>query len=264
MTSLEQYYLPGAEPFYLAGGPVGCLVLHGLMSSPGEVRWLGEHLGALGFTVYGARLPGHGADYHDAARVRWRDWLGSALDGVHLLRSTCQRVFLIGHSIGGVVCLLTATVTPVDGVIVLASPLRYYSRTIRFSPWLRYVLRYFDTPDCSDLPKLVRVEQARRGEPVRGRVRYDRWAGSAVAEAYLLSQTVLERLSLVTAPLLTLYSTADDVAPLENSALIANGVSSAIVESHTLQQSGHNLTLDRERERVFELVGAFIQRYKAL
>lgn len=261
MKFVEQYYLPGAEPFYIPGGRVGCLVLHGLMSSPGEVRWLGEHLGALGFTVYGARLPGHGADYHDAARVRWRDWLGSALDGVHLLRGACQRVFLIGHSIGGVVCLLAATTVPVDGVAVLASPLRYYSRTIRFSPWLRHVLRYFDTPDRSDLPDRVRAEQARRGEPVRGRVRYDRWAGSAVAEAYLLSQITLERLSLVTAPLLTLYATGDDVAPFENSALIASRVGSAVVEAHTLQHSGHNLTLDCERERVFELVSAFVQRY---
>lgn len=263
MTAANDYYLPGAEPFLLPGGPVGCLVLHGLMSSPGEVRWLGEHLNRLGFTVYGARLAGHGTDYRDAARVRWHDWLGSALDGVRLLRATCPRVFLVGHSIGGVVCLLTATSVPVDGVVVLASPLRYSSRMIRFSPWLRHIIRRLDATDRSDLPQRVRAEQQRRGEPQRGRVRYDRWPSHAVAEAYRLSQAALARLPLVTAPLLTIYAAADDVAPYENSQLIAARAGSAVIEAYTLHESGHNLTLDRERDTVFEQAGAFIQRHSA-
>jgi carboxylesterase len=261
LTAVNGYYLPGAEPFFLPGGPVGCLVVHGLMSSPGEMRWLGEHLNEQGFTVYGVRLAGHGADYRDAGRVRWRDWLGSALDGVHLLRGTCAQVFLVGHSIGGIVCLMAATMVLAEGVVVMASPLRYSARTVRFSPWLRYVIRYFDTPDRSDLPERVRAEQRRRGEPAYGRVRYDRWPGSAVAEAYRLSQTVLVRLPQVKAPLLTVYSTADDVAPYENSALIAGRAGSAVIESHTLHDSGHNLMLDCERETVFALVGTFIQRH---
>ncbi|GIL08658.1 MAG: alpha/beta hydrolase [Chloroflexota bacterium] len=263
MAAVDSYYLPGAEPFLLPGGPVGCLLLHGLMSSPGEVRWLGDYLNGQGFTVYGARLAGHGADYRDAARVRWRDWLGNALDGVRLLRATCSRVFLVGHSIGGVVCLLAATSVQVDGVAVLASPLRYNSRAIRFSPWLRHVIRYIDAPDRSGLPARVRAEQARRGEPQRGRVRYDRWSARTVAEAYQLSQTALARLPQVTAPLLTIYTTADDITPYENSALIAARAGSAALEAHTLHTSGHNLTLDCEHDVVFELVSAFVQRHSA-
>lgn len=263
MAAANDFYLPGAEPFFLPGGPVGCLVVHGLMSSPGEVRWLGEYLGGLGFTVYGVRLAGHGTDYRDTARVRWRDWLGSALDAIQVLRATCARVFVVGHSIGGVVCLMVASVTAVDGVVVLASPLRYSSRMIPFSPWLRYIMRTFDSTDRSDLPERIRAEQRQRGEPEYGRVRYDRWTGSAVAEGYQLSQTVLARLPQVTAPLLTIYATNDDVAPYENSALIGARVGSAVVEAHTLHHSGHNLTLDRERDTMFELVGGFIQRHSA-
>lgn len=257
----DTYYMPGAAPFFFPGGPVGCVVVHGLMSSPGEMRWLGAALAAAGCTVLGVRLAAHGTDYRDTSRIRWRDWLGSVLDGWHVLKDQCAQVFLVGHSVGGVVCLYASTLVAPGGVAVLASPLEYAAPMARYSPWLRHIMRRFDTPDRSDLPDRMRAEQRQRGEPEYGRVRYDRWTGHAVAEAYRLSQATRARLPLVKAPLLTVYSTIDDVVPFANSQIIAGAAGSAIIEQHTLHNSGHNVMIDREKDTVFELVGDFVRRH---
>ena len=69
--------LKGGEPFYLPGGPVACLLIHGFVSTPQEMRWLGAQLNAADFTVLGVRLSGHATKASDLFRTRWRDWIAS-------------------------------------------------------------------------------------------------------------------------------------------------------------------------------------------
>ncbi|MBC8075201.1 MAG: hypothetical protein H7Y32_03920, partial [Chloroflexales bacterium] len=65
----------GADPFDFAGGPVGLLLIHGLTGTPGEVRPMGEHLAAAGYTVRGVLLPGHGGDPAELFGVGWQRWV---------------------------------------------------------------------------------------------------------------------------------------------------------------------------------------------
>lgn len=251
-------YLPGAEPFFFPGGDTGCLCLHGFTASPAEVRWLGEHLRDCGHTVYGQRLAGHGTDPTHLARTTWQDWYASALDGYHLLRQVCQSVVVIGHSMGGLLALLLAAEVQIAGVAALAAPLRFSSRLMARANLMKYPLPYTNQPDQSSLPQIIRDEQARRGEPARGRVRYDRWSTAAVAQLFELSRRAESQLSQVTAPLLLIYSRGDVTAVVEQSDAIASGVSSPTIQRHILDHSGHILTQDVEREQVFTWVADFV------
>jgi carboxylesterase len=253
-------YLQGAEPFFFRGGDTGCLCLHGFTASPAEVRWLGAHLGSAGFTVYGQRLAGHGADPRDLARTTWRDWYASALDGYHLLRAMCGSVVIVGHSMGGLLGLLLATEMETAGVVVLASPILLRSRLMKAARWLKYPLPYTMQADQTELTQQIRAEQARRGEAVLGRVRYDRWSTAAVAQLYALANTVDGQLPQVTAPLLLVYSKADPTAAVFQGDHIARHVGSSYVERHVLDSSGHILPQDSEREQVYSWVTAFVQK----
>ncbi len=250
--------MPGAEPFFFRGDSVGCLCLHGFTASPAEIRWLGVHLGDCGFTVYGARMAGHGTHPHDLARTRWMDWYTSALDGYHLLRSHCEKIFLVGHSMGGMLALLLAAHVFVDGLALLATPVVFRSRRMAYARYFKYVLPYTDQTDHSHLPDVVRAEQARRREPVIGRVRYGLWSTAAVAELYALSNVVNSHLSDITAPLLLLYSDADQTVSLENRDLIASRVGSSIIHSEIIPGSDHILPQDSAREAVFAHVSRFV------
>ncbi|TSC63380.1 MAG: hypothetical protein G01um1014106_509 [Parcubacteria group bacterium Gr01-1014_106] len=44
--------LPGAEPFSLGEGPVGCLLVHGFTSTPYDLRACAEHLAAHGIAEF--------------------------------------------------------------------------------------------------------------------------------------------------------------------------------------------------------------------
>lgn len=252
--------MPGAEPFFIPGNSVGVLCLHGFMASPAEVRWLGTHLAEQGFTVCGPRLAGHGSDYRDMSRQRWQDWYFSALDGYHLLRSHCQQVFIAGHSMGGMLALLLAAHQPVAGVAALATPVVFNSRAAAMAKWLRYLRPYTDQTDRSPLQQTIRDEQTRRGEPVRGRVRYDMWSTNAVGGIFALAGAVQAALPQVSVPLLLVNSEADKTVSLENRDMIVNLVSSAVIESQTLQKSDHIITQDIERETVFAWVVDFVTR----
>src|SRR4051812_28032023 len=84
--------LPGAESFFLPGGPTGVLLLHGFTSSPAEVRPLGDFLAAQGYTVYSPLLAGHGTAPEDLRGTTWRDWVASAEAGEEVLRDAhCKR-----------------------------------------------------------------------------------------------------------------------------------------------------------------------------
>ncbi|MBZ0301059.1 MAG: alpha/beta fold hydrolase [Anaerolineae bacterium] len=253
--------MPGAEPFFYPRGTVGCLLVHGFMSSPGEVRWLGQHLAEQNRTVCGVRLAGHGSDYHDMTRVRWQDWYGSLLDGYHLLKNHCSHIYVVGHSMGGTLALLAAADLPMDGVIVLAAPVQFTSRTLALAFLLRHVLHYVDGRDTSELPQRVRGEQAQRGEPVRGRIRYDTWSVHALAELVALAKAARAQLPRITVPACLMYATQDQTAPISNRELIAGQIRSKVIEVQTLYTSGHNLALDAECETVFQLTADFIWRH---
>lgn len=252
-------YLTGAQPFYLQGGKTGILLLHGLAASPAEMRWLGEHLAGQGFTVHGVRSAGHGVDYRALRRIRWQDWYASALDGYHLLRANCERVIIVGHSTGGTLGLLLASDErfQIEGIAALAAPVMFESRVMANIKWFKPFMPYTNQADKSPLNDLIRSEQARRGEPVLGRVRYDIWAVNAGQQLYELCDVTRPRLANIHQPMLAIYARHDKTVAYKNLEIITSTVKSASIEVHTLEKSGHILPQDVERDTAFELVTNF-------
>lgn len=250
--------IPGAEPFFLRAGPVGCLCLHGITSSPDEVRWFGEHLHNQGITVFGPRATGHGVHHTHLLTTRWQDWYLAALDGYHLLRKECEQIYVAGLSMGGLLALLLAANERVDGLIVMASPLMLESRLLPFVQLIKRVRPFLHLPDQTDFPERLRAERAARGEDPTGRIRYEQWATQAIAELRDLIDTVQAHLHAVTAPALLMYSTADQTVNYSNMAVLQSKLGSTHIETETFHRSGHILTQDHDHEAVFERAARFI------
>lgn len=255
--------MQGAEPYFHHGGDTGCLCLHGLAASPAEVRWLGEHLAGHNLTVYIPRLAGHGTDYHHLRHLHWQDWYASALDGYHLLRQMCRKVFVVGHSMGGLLALLMGASEPVDGLVILATPVQHTnSRLLPYAFIIKLYRPYVHLPDTTDFPKRLLDEQKRRGEAAVGRVRYDIWASQAVDELYRLMRIVDVQLPGVTAPTLLIHSKADETVPFSNQAYVRQHIRSAVIETMSLEKSGHIVTQDVEHMIVFERTAQFILQHQ--
>ena len=81
---MSHQLLRGAGSYFFEGSPVGCLLVHGMGSTPYQVRSLGEYLAWQGLTVLGIRLPGHGTTLDELEQTTAQQWLTALDDSEHL------------------------------------------------------------------------------------------------------------------------------------------------------------------------------------
>ena len=82
----------------------------------------------------------------------------------------------------------------------------------------------------------------------------------AGVELYGLLAHMRAGLSKVTAPTLLIHSHADQAVPFENMAKIFNKLPSEDKTKFELKESQHLITLEPEREEVYQTAANFIQR----
>jgi carboxylesterase len=259
--------MAGAKPFFYPGNEVGCLVIHGLTGTPGEVRWLGQHLHAQGCTVHGPRLAGHATTPGDLARVTWQEWYYSALSGYELLRAQCHKVFVLGLSMGGVLSLTLAAREPVAGVVAMSTPNRIGDWRLSLLLLLSRVIPTFPKagalpPDEDPFQQEVMAEQRRRGEDPIGHPSYKAWSVRGLAELNRLLAVMRAGLPHVTAPALLIHARNDNVVPFDNLQLNFDALGSADKRCLIIDESDHVITEDKERERVFKAAADFITAHQ--
>ncbi len=245
---MEPLLIPTAEPFFFPGNPTACLLIHGFTATPREMRGLGEYLHqTYGYTVLGIRLAGHATTPEDMAHMRWEDWLASAEDGWHLLRSAGhQRIAVIGLSMGGVVALLLAAYKPVMAVASMAAP---YSLEITPRERLLGLVRpYFPKGEGKVYDP----------EGFRGRVAYPVNPARSALELVKMLGVLREALPTVKAPALVLHSRNDRYVQPENAERIYAALGSPRKQLVWVERSSHVVTLDAAREEVFRAVGQFV------
>ena len=247
--------LPTAEPFLFPGrsGVPGCLLIHGFTSTPKEMRWMGEYLNHQGFSALGLRLAGHATCPEDLIRTRVPDWLACVEDGYHLLRGLTEPIFLVGLSIGGALSLLASTRLEVAGVVAMSTPYpRRRDALIRFASPLSLVWR--------SLPK----SEGRQGsggwfgDSWKVHVAYSTYPFRAVCEVAHLMELMRRALPLVKVPVLLIQSRDDHPVIRDSMAKIYADLGTRNKSMLWIEGSGHTLTEEPQREKVFRAATDFI------
>lgn len=218
------------EPFLFPGSTTGCLLIHGFGGSPLETRGLGTDLARRGYTVQGVRLAGHGAAAKAFCASRWPEWLASTEQGFDELSAVCERVVVVGFSLGGVLGLLLSQRRQLDGLVTMGSrviPVGGWRQ--RWSPLLRLALAW-RTPSLAPVDELRKVVREAGG--------------------------VLPKVRL---PLLVMQGRDDVVVLPRNAEAIMSGVASAEKELVWWDQTGHHMLVEGpHRQAIFERVAAFV------
>ena len=246
--------LKGGEPFYMPGNQIGCLLIHGFTGTPKEMHWLGEHLANEGYTVLGPRLFGHATDQQDMIRARWGDWVASAADGYHLLHGICSQVVVMGLSMGGALALYLGTLFPVAGIVAMSAPymtphplMRYFRPIV---PLISRIWRY-----AAKGPSDWRDREA-----AESHLDYPGYPVRAAAELDDLLAVIRRGLHRLTAPVLLIHSRGDEAVDVEHAQAISENLTSSEAEILWLENSGHVVTRDAEREVVFAAATDFVRR----
>lgn len=240
--------LKGAEPFFFPGGSQGVLLTHGFTGSPSEMRLMGEYLNRLGYTVYGPRLPGHGTSPREMEKTEWRQWYGVVEDGFHILSSVCQEVSVVGLSMGGILSMLLASEYPVKLAVSLSAPIYISDERLKWLNVYRMFRRY--------APK--RRKQLEVSPEYN--IGYDLTPLRSLSSLLDLIQLTKSRLKLLKVPLLVVQSKAEHTVRPESAEYIYRHAGSQHKELLWLYKSGHIITLDKEKELVFQKVAEFLSR----
>ncbi len=253
--------VPGAplipERYEADGGSTGILLLHGYTSCPTTVRPMGQYLASKGMRVVAPLLPGHGTTLSDLNSRTWREVANAAADELYTLQGQCDRVFVGGLSMGGLLSLyLGERCSGIAGIIPMAAAI-YASSPLRFL--LPLIRRFASTFPKSKDPKLS-VEDPKCAELMWS---YDREALHFAAQVLQLMEEVRENFSKVHQPLLIFQGAHDKTVPMKAAHAIAERSTSEDVELVVLPNSGHCLSIDQERDQVFETSWRWIQRVVA-
>ncbi len=229
-------YGADAEPWAADHGPVGVALCHGLTGMPGSMRPWAESLAAEGLSVRVPLLPGHGTRWQDANQVSWQDWYAELERSVEDLLTRCDRVFVMGLSMGGTLVLRLAEQRGSDiaGVVALNASLFTTRKDAKLLPLARLVVPSFP-PVGNDINKAGAIEPA-----------YDRLPTKAAYQLSKLWALTNADLATLTQPLLVLTSRNDHVVEPENSERLMSGAGSADKRQVWLENSYHVATLDND------------------
>jgi carboxylesterase len=236
------------KPFYFPGGDTGCLLLHGFGGTPLEMRPLGEYLAARGITVAGVRLAGHGTKPSDLKGLTCHDWVSSAAAGLEELRGKCSKVYLLGLSMGGTICLHLAAYYRVDGVVAVCAPVYLDLRLYLAHPF-RYLLSFKKEVDHN-----IKDPAARKNHYA-----YTKVPPGAVLQLFKLMRTVRSELKLISIPALLFQSRGDCIVPPGNGSFIFNNLTDVKNKNLIwLEKSGHMAVIDYDKDYVMSETYRFI------
>ncbi len=246
--------IPTAEPFFFPGGSTGCLLIHGCTGAPKEMRWMGEYLHSEGFSVLGVRLFGHATHLEDIRRARWQDWMACVEDGWSLLSGCTDRIFVMGLSMGGILSLLFAARFPVAGVVAMSTPYEPPR-----DPRLNYIrlLKYLVPRVNKGLPDWHNPEAA------RDHVEYPYFPTTVIGQLIDLLAQMRQGLPRVTAPVLLINSREDQTVTPDQQELIYAHLGSQVKQCMFVEDSGHVITREPQRQLVFQAAADFIKRTAA-
>jgi carboxylesterase len=249
--------IPKAEPFFFPGGPTGCLLVHGFTATPQVMRNLGEYLNKQGYTVLGIRLSGHATSVEDMIHSRCQDWLASVEEGWYLLQGITERVFLMGHSMGGSLSLISAARFPVAGVVGMSTlyeiPIGFARRFPRLTRIMSIVY------PC----RLKRKGKWFNPQAAEGYIRYLCNPLRSSYELHLLLKELRPLVPTIKVPILFIHSRDDDYILPYQAEWLYEHTSSLDKELIWVENANHHITQDGDTSIVFQAVVEFVvQRVK--
>ena len=250
-------YIEGAEPLFIKGSNTGCLLLHG---AGGGTTWdLKEFARTLhsktGTTIWLPALKGFGTKPEDLYNVTFSDWMNVAHEGVTKLQQDCDRIFIVGYSMGGLLTLILASERKdINAVVTWSAAISVRTRKITLLPII------------TKIPILKRLfpEQFPTGISMelkeKGWIGYD-WIPSSIGFSILNGIKQLKKsLDKVTCPAFIIQGTKDEDVSRNSAEKIYNTINSRIKEIWYVEGAGHPIMNDElYKKELFARTIAFLE-----
>ena len=237
-----------------AKNDIGLVFSHGYMAAPKEIQTLAEYLFSKGINVYVPRLRGHGTDPEALKHVSAQDWDTDYERAFTAMRQVCNKVFIGGFSMGGLLALDHAAQHKVDGVIALNSALKLHDLRVSYVvPTLYFfneMVAYLNAEGINEW-----IDNSHTESPS---VNYLKHPLASVAQMEKLMSQVRSILEKITAPILIIQGDNDPIVKSESAKFIYDRIKSKDKKLLLLPRVKHGILSDEGYHEVFEAINTFI------
>jgi carboxylesterase len=235
--------------FYQGNTNSAVLLLHGFGGTPYELKEMAEYLAKNNITVYVPLLAGHGTNLNDLKKITWHDDYAEVEQAVKILNLNYSQVYVGGLCNGGLLALEFASKNEVAGVISLSAPIFFSSKLVDMlsNNFVFSIIRIFT-------PYLRRIEYGVTRDPIAAKSlpSYDRFPVNSLITANELTKKIRVDIRNISSPVLIIQSTFDNRAAPYSARFIYDNVLSNQKKLVWLNNSGHVITIDYDKQLVFE------------
>ena len=231
------------------GNNIGCLLIHGFTSTAAEMYPLAKVLNDRGYTVHSVLLSGHGTNYEELLNVSYIDWYNDVESAYEELLFECEKVVVIGHSMGGLLALMLASNYHIDKLVLLACAIKPNNRLVKYTGILKYFKKYTEWKTSSN---------KRFDDYDKYRLHYNIFPVHSVHQLYLASRVATGCLKNIHSETLIIQDKNDPQIKKDGAYVLYNGISSISKKLEWIDEGTHSLTLGPKKEEIFEKIINFI------
>lgn len=221
------------------------LLIHGFAGGTYDLEDLANYLELnRSLDVYSYTLPGHDTRRKDATK---ENWIKSAEEHIEILiNHGYRKIYVVGHSMGGVIASYLATkYNEVKRIVLLAPAFKYFTQEKGIVNKIKESGEAFSAYDNSS--RFTFITKL----PVRSLIEFRK-----LVDEY---QNTLETLEI---PILIIQGNIDKIVPFKNGEYVYKKVKSEKKILVTVDNVGHELIRCERKEEIEKIVRHFLIRWK--
>lgn len=237
------------EDIYLHGNEQAVLLLHSFTSNAKEMHFLAEMLHTKGYTIYAPNLAGHGASpEHLFATSIVQIWEHSRQAVQFLIDENYEMITVIGQSLGGVLGIRLANeFHEVKALCIISSPVLKRPVEGLEQRIVYYSKRYYQNRGSSEQELQAFIDN-----------HFPRPAEKLIALQQFIVETG-KQLHLIKQPLFLAKGMLDEPVFHQSIDMIEKRAISNFITKKQYDNSGHLITLGKERQLLSEDIIRFIE-----
>ncbi len=192
-------------------------------------------------------LPGHGETLSSLKGIRYQQWLDAAEDELKVLINTCDKIYVIGFSMGGMIASFLAANYRVDKLVLLSAA-AYYIHPRQLAEDIRTIMKDLFGGQLAGNKLFFHYRRKVMETPM-----------SAVIEFRKLVSSIRPILPSISTPTFIAQGESDGIVPPKSAEYLYHTIGSSQKKLSLIRNSKHLICYCDEKEEVFLQVLKFLQ-----
>ncbi|MBS2970546.1 carboxylesterase [Metabacillus sp. KIGAM252] len=237
------------KPFFFEGGEKAVLLLHGFTGNTADVRMLGRYLNERGYTCHAPQYKGHGVPPEELVHTGPEDWWKDVMEGYEFLKEKgYEQIAVGGLSLGGVFSLKLGYTVPVKGIVTMCAPMYIKSEEVMYQGVLEYARNY------------KKFEEKKPDQIEEEMKEFEKTPMGTLKGLQELIADVRKNVDMIYSPAFVVQARHDHMINTDSANIIHDEVESDVKQLKWYENSGHVITLDKEKDQVHQDVYEFLEK----